>query len=71
MLGGAYQGSVEEGEALDVEHVDLVDEEDAGGNLGLTLLTPLGNFGVDLENEFTGFWIVLKGQFCDLFKKSG
>ena len=46
-----YQGSVEKGEALDVEHVDLVDEENSGCNLGLALLTPLGHLGVDLTGS--------------------
>lgn len=40
--------AVDVAEALDVEHVDLVDEEDAGHDLGLTLLAPLADFGVDL-----------------------
>ena len=42
------EGPVEEGEALHVEHVDLVDEEHAGRYLRLALLPPLGHLGVDL-----------------------
>ena len=42
------QGPVEEGEALDVEHVNLVKEEDAWSDLRLALLPPLGDLGVDL-----------------------
>ena len=48
---GSYESSVEEWEALDVEHVDLVDEEDAGSNLGFALLAPLGDLRVDLEQS--------------------
>ncbi len=39
---------VEEGEALHVEHVNLVDEEDAGSNLRLALLPPLRHLRVYL-----------------------
>ena len=35
-------------EALDVEHVDLVNEEDAGHHLGLALVLPLSHLLVDL-----------------------
>lgn len=42
------QGPVEEGEALDVEHVDLVDEQHPGDDLCLPLLPPLGHLRVDL-----------------------
>ena len=44
----ALERAVEEREALDVEHVDLVDEEHARHDLGLALLAPLGDLGVDL-----------------------
>lgn len=46
------QGSVEEGEALNVQHVDLVDEQHARDNLCLALLPPLGHLGVDLLSDF-------------------
>ena len=39
---------VEEGEALHVEHVNLVDEKHAGRNLRLALLPPFGYFRVYL-----------------------
>jgi len=44
----ALEGPVEEGETLHVEHVHLVDEEDARHDLGLALLPPLGHLLVDL-----------------------
>lgn len=44
----ALQGAVEEGEALDVEHVGLIDEEHAGDDGRLALLSPLGDALVDL-----------------------
>mmetsp|Transcript_13014 Transcript_13014/g.50886 ORF Transcript_13014/g.50886 Transcript_13014/m.50886 type:complete len:477 (-) Transcript_13014:125-1555(-) len=43
-----FQRAVEVGEALDVEHVNLVDEEDAGDDVRLTFLPPLGDFRVNL-----------------------
>lgn len=39
---------VDVAEALDVEHVDLVDEEDAGDDLRFPFLLPLPDLGVDL-----------------------
>ena len=42
------QSPVEEGETLDVQHVDLVNEQHPGGNLRLPLLPPLRDLGVDL-----------------------
>ena len=45
------QGSVEERETLDVQHVDLVDEEHARDDVGLALLPPLGDLGVDLLSD--------------------
>ena len=47
----SYQRPVEEGEALDVEHVDFVDEENPRRNLGLALLPPLGHLRVDLGTK--------------------
>ncbi len=44
----ALKGAVQEGERLNVEHVALVDKENAGNNVGFTFLAPLGNLGVDL-----------------------
>jgi hypothetical protein len=46
--GLAFQGPVEEGEALHVEHVDLVDEEHSGHDFSLALLSPLRHLLVDL-----------------------
>ena len=42
------QRPVEEGEALDVEHVNLVKKENTGRYLGLALLPPLGHLCVNL-----------------------
>ena len=50
-LRNTYEGSIEEGEALDVEHVDFVDEEDAGRDLGFTLFPPFRHLGVDLKGK--------------------
>lgn len=46
------QGPVEEGEALDVQHVDLVDKQHARDDLRLALLPPLSHLGVDLLSDF-------------------
>ena len=42
------QRSVKKREALDVQHVNLVDEEHAGDDVRLAFLSPLGNLHVDL-----------------------
>ena len=63
------QGAVQEGETLDVQHVDLredsvrntrtfsttdlVDEENPGGDLRLALLPPLGHLRVDLVPDLS------------------
>ena len=47
-----FEGAVDVGEAFDVEHVDLVDEEDAGHDLGLAFFLPFADFGVDLVAHF-------------------
>ena len=44
----ALQGADEPREALDVEHVHLVDEEHAGHDVRLALLAPVGDAQVDL-----------------------
>ena len=46
------QGSVEERETLDVQHVDLVNEQNPGSDLRLALLPPLRDLGVDLVPHF-------------------
>ena len=48
------QGPVEEGEALDVEHVNLVNEEDTWHKLGDTLVDIAIHNLVDLEAELLG-----------------
>ena len=53
----ALKRSVHVREAFNVEHVDLIDEEDTWDELGATLLSPLGNFLInlltDLRLDFT------------------
>ena len=44
----ALQCSIKEGEALDVEHVDLVDEENTRDDLGTALFAPLSDLLVNL-----------------------
>ena len=46
-----FQGAVEEGEALDVEHVDFVNKEDARSYLSLALFPPFRNLRVDLVSN--------------------
>lgn len=48
------ESTIEEGEAFDIEHVDLVDEKDTRHDLSTALLTPFGNLLVDL---FADFWL--------------
>lgn len=51
---GWLKGSVQKGEALDIEHVDFVDEEDSGDELGHSLVdVPVYDF-VDFSSEFFG-----------------
>ena len=42
------QCAVEEGEALNVQHVHFIHKQHARDNLGLPLLPPLSHLGVDL-----------------------
>lgn len=44
--------AVQKGEALNVEHVDLVYEKDTWHNLSLPFFPPLPHFGVDLLSNF-------------------
>mmetsp|Transcript_76154 Transcript_76154/g.123054 ORF Transcript_76154/g.123054 Transcript_76154/m.123054 type:complete len:253 (+) Transcript_76154:116-874(+) len=46
--GVGLQCPVQEGEALDVQHVHLVNEEHARYDVGLALLPPLCHLGIDL-----------------------
>mmetsp|Transcript_29796 Transcript_29796/g.58471 ORF Transcript_29796/g.58471 Transcript_29796/m.58471 type:complete len:314 (+) Transcript_29796:841-1782(+) len=46
------QGSVEKREALDVQHVDLVDEQNTRDDFSLALLLPLCHFGIYLFSDF-------------------
>mmetsp|Transcript_3118 Transcript_3118/g.5841 ORF Transcript_3118/g.5841 Transcript_3118/m.5841 type:complete len:468 (-) Transcript_3118:12-1415(-) len=49
---GGFEGAVEEGEALDVEHVHLINEENTGDQLGDSLVNVTVNDAVDLGTEF-------------------
>lgn len=46
------ESSVQEREAFDIEHMDLIDEEDTWDNLCASLFSPLGDFLVDLLSDF-------------------
>ena len=46
------QGTVHVGETFNVEHMNLIDEEDPGHNFRFPLLFPLPHFGVDLVADF-------------------
>jgi hypothetical protein len=46
--------SIEEREALNVEHMYLIDEENTRHNFSTSLFSPLGNF---LINLLTDFWL--------------
>ena len=48
----AFQRSIQEGEALDVQHVNFVDEKNTGHNLSPALFSPLSHFLVDLLSHF-------------------
>lgn len=43
-----FQGSIQEGEALNIEHVNFVDEKDTRHNFGSAFLTPLSHLLIDL-----------------------
>mmetsp|Transcript_6849 Transcript_6849/g.19132 ORF Transcript_6849/g.19132 Transcript_6849/m.19132 type:complete len:353 (+) Transcript_6849:536-1594(+) len=43
-----FQRPIQEGEALHIEHVHLIDEQDAGNDGGPSLLAPFGHLGIDL-----------------------
>jgi hypothetical protein len=49
-----FEGAIEVGEGFDVEHVDLVDEEDAGDELGDTLVDVPVDDLVDLGPQLVG-----------------
>ena len=46
------QRPVEEGEALNVQHVNLVNEQNSRGNLGFSFFSPLGDLGIYLISYF-------------------
>lgn len=46
-----FHGSIEEREALDVQHVHFVDEQYTGYNLRFALFSPFCHFGVDLISQ--------------------
>ena len=45
------ESTIEEREALNVEHMDLIDEQHTGHDLGAALLSPLGDLLVDLLTD--------------------
>jgi len=53
-----FESSVQEGEAFDIKHMDLIDEEDTRHDLGSSLLTPFcyllinlfSNLGLNFTN---------------------
>ena len=45
------ESTIEEREALNVEHMDLINEQDTGHDLGAALLSPLGNLLVNLLTD--------------------
>ena len=57
------QGSVEEREALDVEHVNLVNEQDTRSDLRLPLLSPLRDLRSDEVRQLTE----VRGKDCSTF----
>lgn len=50
--GIALKGSVQEGEALEVEHMRLINEEYTRNDISLSFLTPLSHLDVDLIPDF-------------------
>ena len=55
------ESSVEEREALHIEHVDLIDKKDTRHNLGFAFFSPLGHLLIDLLPHF----------LCDFSSSSG
>ena len=45
------ESTIEEREALNVEHMDLIDEQDTGHDFGAAFLSPLGNLLVNLLTD--------------------
>ncbi len=44
----AFEGPIQEGEALKIEHMRLVNEEDTRDDIGFAFLAPLRDLDVDL-----------------------
>lgn len=55
---GVLEGAVQECEAFNVEHVDLIDEQNTRHDICLAFFAPLCNFGINLVShlglDFTG-----------------
>lgn len=47
-----FQGSIQEGETLHVEHMDFIDEKDTRDNICLAFFSPIGHFLVNLVSYF-------------------
>jgi hypothetical protein len=58
----AFKSSVQVGEALNIKHVNFVDEKYARNNFSSAFLTPFSNFLIDL---FADFWF----NFADITRK--
>jgi hypothetical protein len=48
----AFQSPIQEGEALDIQHVHFVDEEDTRYNIGFSFFSPICYLAVDLVTQF-------------------
>lgn len=56
------KGSVQEREALNVKHMHLIDKENTWHDLRTSLLSPLGNFLIDL---LPNFWLDFSNISCE------
>lgn len=65
------QGTVDVGEAFNVQHMDLIDEEDPWHNLRFPLLFPFANFGVDLVTDFAADFSRVSGEEGEESLRSG
>ena len=49
-----FKGSVEEGKAFHIKHVDLINKKDSRNNFSLTFLSPFCNLLINLFSNFLG-----------------
>lgn len=57
-----FKGPVEEGETLDIQHMDLINKEDTGDDIGLALFAPVGHFFVNLISYFLFDFTSVSGE---------